>query len=191
MIAEPAAEVPFSRDRDLLALLITDTIAHIVKAPLAEQRARCAEGLHPTERVAVPNPLTGQPLGFVTRVKDTTDVEIVDWPALYAHLAALDPDNVYEHHIVKPGVTVAEVLDVLAAHAPHLLTTQVEARDTAVAKAIKDTKEGRAVPGVRLRTKPGHVRIQPADDRAEQVHALLAAGRVTVDGHLALPPQQP
>lgn len=187
---EPTAadEVPFSRDRDLLALLVTDTIAAIVKGPLAEQRARCAEGLHPTERVAVPNPHTGRPLGFVTRVKDTTDAEIVDWPALYAHLAALDPDNVYEERIVKPGVTDTEVLDVLAAHAPHLLTTQVEARDTAVAKAIKDTLAGHAVPGVRLRTKPGHIRIQPADDRAEQVHALLATGHVTVAGHIATQP---
>lgn len=181
-----AEEVPFSRDRDLLALLITDTIAAIVKTPLAEQRARCAEGLHPTERVAVPNPITGEPLGFVTRVKDTRDAVVTDWSALLAHLSD-KPEQVFETTRIKRAVTDEQIIAVLAEHASDLIEVHLEAHDHAVSDALRAALDGTEVPGVQVRTKPGHVRIQPADDRAEQVHALLAAGRITVAGHIATP----
>lgn len=159
-------------------------------------RAEFSALYEPGTKLAFDSPLDGGLLGHVLRTRPKPEWRITDENALRDHLAA-EFRGVVETvtFLAVPGVGLVEMdpLDelaqVVAAHAPHMLSTQDRVRQDAVDAALEESKAtGKpAAPGITLVRPGGQMRVVPDKDAGTVVERLVRAGVVTWDGRPALP----
>lgn len=121
---------------------------------------------------------------WLARVTD--ERALVDW--LLAH--EYQTLTVAEHVVTGPE---PEVIDVLLAHAPHLVERVTRVEDY----ALKDLLQGCAkakvpvgpggemdLPGVEVERPQPRITVRPNDNAKKAVADLLDSGRLTLDGYL-------
>lgn len=160
------------------------------------QRTATADLMEPGEAHPVRSPINGE---FMARVrmsnpKATTVATITDYVALTEWIGREYPDRVS----VTPKVSdrTADVLAVLAEHAPHLVTLETEYPKWATEEIVKLSAKAGApvgpggetdVPGVTVETREGVPSVSVAE-KAPEFDALIVelaqSGRLSLDGSL-------
>lgn len=166
------------------AVLVVGAVSAYAKAvAAAEKTAReiiAREYLSEGARMPIRDPRDGAKLGTVTITDPTPVAEVDDEEALLDYIADQYPEAVSSEQTIRPGAAMAVALDLLAKHAPYLLTRPRRvAADWARAEVLgKAAASGNPVPGVSVRTKRGHATVRPAEGSLEKYRELVAAGQV-------------
>lgn len=177
------------------AVLVVGAVSAYAKAvAAAEKTAReiiAREYLSEGARMPIRDPRDGAKLGTVTITDPTPVAEVDDEEALLDYIADQYPEAVSSEQTIRPGAAMAVALDLLAKHAPNLLTRPRRvAADWARAEVLgKAAASGNPVPGVSVRTKRGHATVRPAGGSLEKYRELVAAG--VVDPLRELPASAP
>lgn len=178
------AELPPEVEAIALKVLETE-----VKKRQAAVKAIVGQRYDDGDKRAFRSPLGDTRLGTVYRSDPEPAWQVTDPDALHTWLAD-QPD--YVEHTVEIVGDQAEVLAVLADHAPHLLADVIRVRESAVAEILGQAKTTGATdaPGIE-RVKPaGTLTVRPEKGAYEAVAALVAANLLTWDGRPALPPAE-
>lgn len=172
-------------------LAILSGIADIAKAAVTDQRALAGQVMEPGDAHALRHPVTGAKLARVRMSDPKPAAVVVDRKAVEEWIRANDPAKVQVRQQIAPGRD-AEVLAVLAKHAPGLVDLVSSVPDYAVEEIVKlSTKAGQPIgpggeldiPGIEMRTPTGSVSVgEKADDWLDQLRGLVMAGRVGIDG---------
>lgn len=179
---------PLPAELEALVLAVLETR---VKEHKAAARAAIERLYDDGDKRVIRSPLDDTKLGAVWRTSPDPAWRVVDREALAAHLAE-DPRNLeYVDEIVG---TDDQVLEVLQAHAPHLLA-RVERVPDSLFRALLTASVAQgsaAAPGI-ARVKPrGTLTVRPDKDAGAAVERLVAAGVITWDGTpAALPASSP
>lgn len=166
-----------------LGMVVTSWASARVEAGVKAQRENGKADLFSGETIVAVNPLTGEPIGFVTRTKPSPKAEVTDMSALMAHVDEADPDQLVDVDFISgstPDVIAAlkkshpELLgqrpEITAHHLKYLLT-----------KAEKD-KTFRP-PGITVTKPVGTVNAYPDKDVPDEVFLeVLTSGAVALDG---------
>lgn len=132
------------------------------------------------------SPLDDAKLGQVWRTDPEPQWQVVDRDALIAELRRARHNIEIVDEIVG---TDEQVLEVLAAHAPHLLVrierVSQEAIDYAV--ALSKSRGKAAYPGIEKKKPAGSLTVKPDKNAAEVITRMIDAKLITWDGRPALP----
>lgn len=175
--------------------LVLAVLAARVKGEQEPIKAEFSPRYEPGTTIKWESPLDGALLGYVQRTRPEPRWEITDETALREHLAA-EFKGVVETvtYLAVPGVglvemdPIDELAQVVAAHAPHLLSTEDRVSQEAVDAALAESKANgvAAAPGI-TRVRPGGaLRVVPDKGAGEAVERLVRAGIVTWDGRPVL-----
>jgi hypothetical protein len=162
--------------------LVLAVLAQRVKEATAAARAviehRYAEGTRNTIR----SPLDDTKLGTVYRTDPDPKWSVTDRGALCKHLED-DPANV--EYVDDIDGTNAQVIAVLAEHAPWLLARVERVRAEAITAAVAAAARGEEpLPGIE-RVKPrGSLVVRPDKNAGPAIERMVAAGLLTWDGRL-------
>lgn len=167
-------------------LAVGAVYAYAKDATAKEKTAReiiAREYLSEGARMPIRDPRDGAKLGTVTVTDPTPVAEVDDEEALLDYIADQYPEAMSTvREIVNDGrgYAHAQIFELLAEHAPHLLQApQRVAADWARAEVLgKAAASGNPVPGVSVRTKRGHATVRPADGALERYRELVASGVV-------------
>lgn len=174
-------------------------LAALIKRVESEQdplRAEFSVLYEPGTKHTFESPLDGGLLGYVQRTRPKPEWRITDEEALREHLAAQFKGVVETvTFLAVPGVGLVEMdaLDelaqIVAAHAPHLLTYEDRVTREAIDAALEESKAtGQpAAPGITLVRPGGQMRVVPDKDAGAVVERLVRAGVVSWDGRPSLP----
>ena len=167
--------------RELALQLVALRYAEQVVSPaLKNLRDLGKDELVPKESIAAISPIDGTVLGKITRTNPEKVAKVVDEHALLAHLQATDPDSLED--TVEVVASNQQIVDVLVAHAPHLLAPTVRIRDHARRDALARALKGTDVPGVKVAKPIGTVNVYPDKAEAAAIEAVFTAGRIQLDG---------
>jgi len=167
--------------RDLsLGLVALSYVYKKVGAALKERRETSVSSLIPEERVAAISPIDGSVLGHITRTKKEPVARVVDEAALMAHIHDTTPEGLEDVDVIN--ATTEQVIDVLRAHAPYLLESEVRIKPYALNEAFKAALAGAEVPGVEIDRPLGTVNTYPGKDAGAAIEAVVRSGRVALDG---------
>jgi hypothetical protein len=172
---------PAPTGRDLALAMVC--LAYAEKKVSAAQKRLREHGkgqLVPKENVAAVSPIDGTVLGNITRTNPAKTAKVVDQAALMAHIHDTDPGGLED--VTTVAGNTEQVLDVLRAHAPHLLDSEVRVRDYALNAALRTAEQGKTVPGVEVSTPMGTVNTYPSKDAHAAIEQVIRSGRVTLDG---------
>jgi len=171
----------FSRDLAPLGLVTVNHIAGQAKKALAATREFVSGNLRPGERIAAVAP-DGTFLGHVTRKVDTTEARVTDEAVLMGHLYAENPDSLYDHEFIAPGVSERQVIAVLKKYAPEMVDSEARVHPWAVKAALGQVMAGGSVPGIEIVTVPGTTAVYPDKAAGPAIEALIRSGVVGIDG---------
>lgn len=131
------------------------------------------------------SPLDGAKLGIVYRTDPDPEWKVVDAEALDTELRSY-PGNV--ETFVEIAGDRAEVLAVLAEHAPHLLADSVQVRPDVVQAALAQSAAtgAPAAAGIAMVKPGGSLTVKPDPKAGEAVERMVAAGVITWDGQPVL-----
>lgn len=172
-------------------LLVLKAVQDIARAAVMPVRTAAQDALENGDRLSVTSPLDGTDIGHVLRTKPKPVAEITDRAALEAWCREHYPALLEQRRGIAPW-NMNEALDVLAEHAPHLITVEhdvvpervmasILAASLAAGAPMGPTGEA-DVPGVTVERPPGAITVRLADDGLDAVRALFTAGLITVDG---------
>lgn len=156
-----------------------------------EARADAARTMAQGDRRIVRSPLDGAKLGAVYMTDPTPKLVITDRALLTEWYEQHYPEAMEDGYEVAGSD--AEVIDVLFAHAPHLLRTVHRIAGSALSALRKESSAlGQVVgpggeldvPGVEIERSEGTVGCRPDPAALAAVQKLFAAGRLTLDGTL-------
>lgn len=135
-----------------------------------------------TERIRSP---LGERLGSVYRTDPEPTWVVSDREALHAHLRTFDDATETVYEIADEPAAV----EVLRAHAPHLLVEITRVRPEWEQDALAQSRETGepAAPGIEKVKPSGSLTVTPAKDAFDVVGRLMARGLLTWDGNRALP----
>jgi len=170
---------PTGRDFSLAMVCLTHAGKKITTA-VKTLREHGVEDLIPEEKIFAVSPLDGTVLGHVTRTKKSSVAKVVDEAVLMAHIHETEPAGLAD--VTYIAATQAELVDVLRAHAPHLLESRVVVREYALNEALQGAVAGKVVPGVEVSTPAGTVNTYPSKDAHDAIEAVIRSGRVSLDG---------
>lgn len=176
--------------------LILAALIKRVEAEEAPLRAEFSALYEPGSKLTFESPLDGGLLGFVQRTRPKPEWRITDETALRDHLAAQFKGVVETvTFLAVPSVglvemdPIDELTQIVAAHAPHLLTYEDRVTQEAVDAALEESRAtGKAAaPGITLIRPGGQMRVVPDKDAGAVVERLVRAGIVSWDGRPSLP----
>jgi hypothetical protein len=162
--------------------IVLAVLAQRVKEATTVARAviehRYAEGTRNTIR----SPLDDTKLGLVYRTDPDPTWKVVDRDALCKALEE-DPANV--EYVDEIDGTNAQVIEVLAEHAPWLLARVERVKSAAINAAVAAAASGEEpLPGIE-RVKPrGSLVVRPDKAAGPAIERMVAAGLLTWDGRL-------
>lgn len=155
-------------------------------------RTEAAASMAQGDRRIVRSPLDNAKLGAVYMTDPSPKTVITDRTSLTEWFDQHYPESVEDRYEVVPDAE-REVVDVLFAHAPHLLR-KVHAISGAALSSLR--KESAAlgqiigpggevdVPGIEIETAAGTVGCRPDPGALDAVRRLFESGRLTLDGTL-------
>lgn len=156
-----------------------------------EARADAAKTMAQGDRRIVRSPLDGAKLGAVYMTDPSPKLVVTDRAALTDWIETSHPNLMEDGYEVSGSE--AEVVNVLFAHAPHLLRPIRRISGAALSALRKECAAlgqvigpaGEAdVPGIEIETSEGVVGCRPDPAALAAVQKLFAAGRLTLDGTL-------
>lgn len=156
-----------------------------------DARAEITETMAPGDRRIVRSPLDNAKLGAVYRTDPKPKTVITDRDLLTEWFERNYPDQMEDGYQV--AAAESEVIDVLFAHAPHLLRRVRQIRGAALSSLRKESVSlGQVVgpggemdiPGIEMETVDGTIACRPEPGALEAVRQLFMAGRLTIDGTL-------
>jgi hypothetical protein len=165
-----------------LESLVLAVLAKRVKEADAGARAAIAHRYPEGTRNTIRSPLDSTKLGVVYRSDPDPAWKVTDRDALCKHLED-DPDNV--EYVDDIAGTQAQVIEVLAEHAPWLLARIERVKAEAVNAAVAAAARGeQPLPGIE-RVKPrGSLVVRPDKNAGPAIERMVAAGLLTWDGRL-------
>ena len=113
--------------------------------------------------------------GFATMSNPADVVDVVDRGQLNTFLAAEGAGEV-----VQEIVNHAEVIEHLAAHAPHLLVEVHHIPEYAVTEAKARAKRGEAIPGIAVRPGRPSLSLRPSEDVKQWALTAMESGQLAV-----------
>lgn len=130
-------------------------------------------------------------LGSVSMSKPDYEARCTDEPALVAWLREHDYHSLTTDTYEVTG-SDTEVVDVLLAHAPHLVARVARMDPHALSDLLADSARhkaprgpgGELLPGVVVERPQPRITVRPNDYAVKAVSELLASGRLTADGYL-------
>lgn len=157
-----------------------------------EARADAARMMAQGDRRIVRSPLDNSKLGAVYVTDPSPKTIITDRAALTEWYDQHYPELVEDRYEIVPDAD-REVVDVLFAHAPHLLRKVHAIAGSALSSLRKESAAlGQVVgpggemdvPGIEIETPTGSVGCRPDPGALESVRRLFESGRLTLDGSL-------
>jgi hypothetical protein len=124
------------------------------------------------------SPVDDAKLGTVYRSDPDPEWRVVDREALHAHLRQ-DPTNIESFFEIADEPTA---IDVLRAHAPHLLAEIERVSQAAVDAAVARASAGQNVPGVAKVKPEGVLSVRPDRGAGDAISRMVAAGVISWDG---------
>lgn len=173
-----------STQRDIaLGMVITSWAETRVKAGAKAQRESGKTDLFGRETIAAVNPLTGEPIGFITRTNPSPVAEVSDLPALMAHVGEADPDQ-----LVDVDYLVGSAADVIAAlkkSHPELVGQRPEITAHHLKYLLTKAEADKTFrpPGITVTKPVGTVNAYPDKDIPDEVFLeVIKSGAVALDG---------
>lgn len=122
--------------------------------------------------------LAGVKLGTVSMSVGEDKVRVTDPAAFRAHMLATDMAD--EFPIIEPDDT-AEILAVLAEHAPHLIKTEIVVDKEDETEAQKRALAGDEIPGLEVTQSASTLRVLPSKDAKAHAADALSRGALAIE----------
>lgn len=179
-----------ARDHTLPAIIAAVLKKRITAVHEQHRAAMAAEGMVNGEKfVAVDPDYPELVLGEVLRTKPEPTAAIADRPAFTRWMSVAYPDRV-RVGLSLPSANLAQAIEVLHAHAPHLLDECPMVLDWAEREVLRCTVAARQacgpggeldVPGVEYRPPaPGVVTVKPSADAPAAIERMWREGRIDI-----------
>lgn len=178
-----------------LQFVVTKTLADHCASAMKTLREHAGDAFRRGDRLTVTSPVDDTPLGTVSATNPGREAVVVDRDEFNQWMLENYDDRCEDTPIIL--ASTAQLVDLLAEHAPHLLTWDRRPADWAENEVLKlSAKVGQPIgpggeigehapPGIEVRTKASTVQVRLAEDAFDRVAELWRAGRVDP---LALPP---
>jgi hypothetical protein len=165
-----------------LEALVLAVLEKRVKERIASAKAIAGADIEDGQKRTFRSPLDESKLGLIWRTDPDPTWKVTDRAAL---CKALEDDPANVEYVDDIAGTEAEVIDVLAEHAPHLLARIERVKAEAIIAAVARVANGETpLPGIE-RVKPrGSLVVRPDKNAGPAIERMVAAGLLTWDGRL-------